>query len=145
MKPWWKFRSSSSERPFVTTSSNSARDWFNDFEREAFRLETLDDYSKSGGVDAYRAFLAGEPQPEDYATADWMTTVGNAVQSGRRIYRVHILARPLTDYLRFELSWGYRRNMMAGRSSSSWTRPTRRTRSHRPRTSGSSMSGSSAR
>ncbi|KOU45420.1 hypothetical protein ADK55_22000 [Streptomyces sp. WM4235] len=89
-------------------------DWFNNFSREAFRLETLDDYSKSGGVDAYQAFLAGDPQPEDYKTAGWMTTVGDAVQSGRRIYRVHILARPLTNYLRFELSWGYRRNMAAG-------------------------------
>ncbi len=43
-----------------------------------------------------------------------MTTVGDAVQAGKRIYRVHILARPLTDYLRFELGWGYRRNMTAG-------------------------------
>lgn len=98
----------------MTTSSKTLGDWFKDFSREAFRLETLDDYSKSGGVDAYRAFLAGEPQSEDYKTAGWMTTVGDAVASGKRIYRVHILARPLTDYLRFELSWGYRRNMAAG-------------------------------
>lgn len=98
----------------MTTSSKTLGDWFKDFGHEAFRLETLDDYSKSGGVDAYRAFLAGEPQPEDFATAGWVTTVGNAVRSGKRIYRVHILARPLTDYLRFELSWGYRRNMAAG-------------------------------
>ncbi|WP_053681270.1 DUF6879 family protein [Streptomyces sp. WM4235] len=98
----------------MTTSSKTLGDWFNNFSREAFRLETLDDYSKSGGVDAYQAFLAGDPQPEDYKTAGWMTTVGDAVQSGRRIYRVHILARPLTNYLRFELSWGYRRNMAAG-------------------------------
>ncbi|WP_330330541.1 hypothetical protein OHS33_12900 [Streptomyces sp. NBC_00536] len=89
-------------------------DWLKGFSREAFRLETLDDYSKAGGVDAYRAFLAGEPQPEKFQTAEWMTTVGNAVQSGKRIYRVHVLARPLTDYLRFELSWGYRRNIEAG-------------------------------
>ncbi|MFD9567786.1 DUF6879 family protein [Streptomyces sp. NPDC059994] len=98
----------------MTTSSKTLGDWFKDFGHEAFRLETLDDYSKSGGVDAYRAFLAGEPQPEDYKTAGWITTVGDAVQSGKRIYRVHILSRPLTDYLRFELSWGYRRNMAAG-------------------------------
>ncbi|MBT2456587.1 DUF6879 family protein [Streptomyces sp. ISL-86] len=98
----------------MTTSSKTLGDWFQDFDREAFRLETLDDYSKSGGVDAYRAFLAGEAQPEDYKTAGWLTTVGAAVQSGKRIYRVHILARPLTDYLRFELSWGYRRNMTVG-------------------------------
>ncbi|MFD9489355.1 DUF6879 family protein [Streptomyces sp. NPDC059991] len=98
----------------MTTSSKTLGDWFKDFGHEAFRLETLDDYSKSGGVDAYRAFLADEPQPEDYKTAGWITTVGDAVQSGKRIYRVHILSRPLTDYLRFELSWGYRRNMAAG-------------------------------
>ncbi|MFE2549265.1 DUF6879 family protein [Streptomyces sp. NPDC059355] len=98
----------------MTTSSRSLGDWFKDFDVAAFRLETLDDYSKSGGVDAYRAFLAGEPQPENYNTVGWMTTVGEAVRSGRRIYRVHVLARPLTDYLRYELSWGYRRNMTAG-------------------------------
>ncbi|GAA0459078.1 DUF6879 family protein [Streptomyces sp. NPDC046215] len=98
----------------MTTSSKTLGDWLKTFDREAFRLETLDDYSKSGGVDAYRAFLAGEPQPEEYKTAGWVKTVGDAVRSGKRIYRVHILARPLTDYLRFELSWGYHRNMAAG-------------------------------
>ena len=98
----------------MTTSSKSLGDWFEDFEREAFRLETLDDYSQSGGVDAYQAFLAGKPQPEEYKTAGWVRTVSDAVQAGKRIYRVHVLARPLTDYLRFELSWGYIRNMAAG-------------------------------
>ncbi|MEV7982195.1 DUF6879 family protein [Streptomyces sp. NPDC086519] len=98
----------------TTSSSRSLGEWFTEFEREAFRLETLDDYSQSGGVDAYQAFLAGEEQPESYRTASWMTTVGNATKSGKRVYRVHILSRPLTDYLRFELSWGYRRNMTAG-------------------------------
>jgi hypothetical protein len=39
----------------VTTSSRSLADLFDAFEREAFRLETLDDYSKSGSVDAYQA------------------------------------------------------------------------------------------
>jgi hypothetical protein len=77
-------------------------------------LETLDDHSQSSGADAYQAFLAGEEQPESYKTAAWLTTVGNATTDGKRVYRVHVLSRPLTDYLRFELSWGYRRNMSAG-------------------------------
>ncbi|MER6916152.1 DUF6879 family protein [Streptomyces sp. NPDC000594] len=98
----------------MTTSSKTIGEWFSDFEREAFRLETLDDYSQSGSVEAYQAFVAGKPQPADFATSDWVTTVGNATRSGRRMYRVHILNRPLTEYLRFELSWGYRRNMTAG-------------------------------
>lgn len=83
------------------------------FEREAFRLETLDDYSRSGNVDAYRAFLAGEPQPDDYNTG-WIEELRSHTEKGRRVYRVHVLARPLTDYLRFELGWGYRRNMAGG-------------------------------
>jgi hypothetical protein len=87
---------------------------FRTFEREAFRLETLDDYSQSGGVDAYRAFLAGEPQPESYKSAGWVTTVRNATEAGKRMYRVHVVNRPLTDYLRFELGWGYVRNQEAG-------------------------------
>ncbi|MFJ7155894.1 DUF6879 family protein [Streptomyces sp. NPDC101118] len=98
----------------MTDSSRTLGEWIEEFEREAFRLETLDDYSQSGGVDAYRAFLAGEPQPEDHKTAAWVGTVANAVRNGKRMYRVHILSRPLTEYLRFELSWGYRRNMTAG-------------------------------
>ncbi|MFI5981816.1 DUF6879 family protein [Streptomyces sp. NPDC051555] len=98
----------------MTTSSKSLGDWLKDFEQEAFRLETLDDYSQSGGVGAYQDFLAGKPQPEDFKTADWVATVGNATQAGKRMYRVHIVTRPLTDYLRFELGWGYIRNMAAG-------------------------------
>ncbi|WP_327678086.1 DUF6879 family protein [Kitasatospora sp. NBC_00458] len=98
----------------MTTSSRPLGEWFGAFEREAFRLETLDDYSRSGGVDAYEAFLAGEPQPESYRSADWVTTVRNATRAGKRMYRVHVLSRPLTPYLRFELGWGYRRNALAG-------------------------------
>ncbi|MBB5933765.1 DUF6879 family protein [Streptomyces zagrosensis] len=87
---------------------------FKEFQREAFRLETLDDYSKSGGVEAYQAFLAGKPQPKEYKSAGWVETVRGATQSGKRMYRVHLLSRPLSDYLRFELGWGYVRNQEAG-------------------------------
>ncbi|MEV6972001.1 DUF6879 family protein [Kitasatospora sp. NPDC093806] len=98
----------------MTTSSRTLGACFSTFSREAFRLETLDDYSRSGGVDAYQAFLAGEAQPAGYRTAGWVTTVTDATDAGKRMYRVHILSRPLTDYLRFELTWGYHRNMAAG-------------------------------
>ncbi|MEU3064451.1 DUF6879 family protein [Streptomyces subrutilus] len=86
---------------------------FDTFEREAFRLETLDDYSKSGNVDAYRAFLGGEPQPADYNDA-WVSELCSHTSMGKRVYRVHILSRPLTPYLRFELGWGYRKNAIGG-------------------------------
>ncbi|WP_059005628.1 DUF6879 family protein [Streptomyces specialis] len=97
----------------MTTSSKTLGDLFDSFKREAFRLETLDDYSKSGNVDAYRAFLAGEPQPDDY-NEGWVEELRSHTEKGRRIYRVHILSRPLTEYLSFELGWGYWKNMTGG-------------------------------
>ncbi|MER7707510.1 DUF6879 family protein [Kitasatospora sp. NPDC097605] len=98
----------------MTISSRTLGECFSSFERTAFRLETLDDYSRSGGVDAYHAFLAGGEQPAEYKAAGWVATVAEATGAGKRMYRVHVLARPLTDYLRFELEWGYHRNMAAG-------------------------------
>ncbi|MGG2458280.1 DUF6879 family protein [Streptomyces sp. RGM 3693] len=97
----------------MTTSSRTLGSLFDTFDREAFRLETLDDYSRSGSVDAYRAFLAGQDRPDGY-NADWLEEVKGLVDSGRRIYRVHVLTRPLTPYLRFELGWGYVTNATAG-------------------------------
>ncbi|MGW5527515.1 DUF6879 family protein [Streptomyces xanthochromogenes] len=88
-------------------------DAFDTFRCEAFRLETLDDYGGSGNVDAYRAFLDGQTKPEDY-NADWLEEVRAWTASGRRVYRVHAVTRPLSAYLRFELGWGYRTNATAG-------------------------------
>ncbi|WP_411079980.1 DUF6879 family protein [Streptomyces sp. cmx-18-6] len=86
---------------------------FDDFKQEAFRLETRDDYGHSGNVDAYRLFLDGEPKPEGYNT-DWLDEVRKHVSAGRRMYRVHVVTRPLTPYLRYELGWGYITNSTAG-------------------------------
>src|SRR5690349_381463 len=98
----------------MAASRRTLGDWFGTFAVEAFRLETLDDYSQSGGIEAFHAFLAGEEQPDDYKNAGWVKTVAAATKAGKRMYRVHILSRPLTPYLRFELGWGYQRNAEAG-------------------------------
>ncbi|MEU3920013.1 DUF6879 family protein [Streptomyces sp. NPDC029004] len=97
----------------MSSSSKTFAELFDNFEREAFRLETLDDYGKSGNVVAYQAFLTGEPQPEAY-NAEWVAELQSHVSKGKRVYRVHVLSRPLTPYLRFELGWGYRQNMSGG-------------------------------
>ncbi|MFJ9429322.1 DUF6879 family protein [Streptomyces sp. NPDC101490] len=93
--------------------SETLGDLFDSFQEEAFRLETLDDYSRSGNVDAYRAFLAGEARPADYNDG-WVEELRGHTSEGRRVYRVHVLSRPLTPYLRFELGWGYRKNATGG-------------------------------
>ncbi|MGC5342343.1 DUF6879 family protein [Streptomyces sp. DT171] len=94
----------------MASASPTLGDLFDSFEREVFRLETLDDYSRSGNTDAYRAFMAGDGQPEDY-NAHWVEELRTHTGRGKRDYRVHVLTRPLTDYLRFELGRGYRKNM----------------------------------
>ncbi|MER0241172.1 DUF6879 family protein [Streptomyces sp. HSW2009] len=38
---------------------------FDSFATEAFRLETLDDYGKSGSVEAYGLFREGREKPAD--------------------------------------------------------------------------------
>ncbi|MGA4540120.1 DUF6879 family protein [Uniformispora flossi] len=86
---------------------------FDTFEREAFRLETLDTYSVPSSNPSLHAFLDGHPKPDDYNRA-WCSEVQAITQAGKRIYRVHVLSRPLTPYLRFELGWGYRTNATAG-------------------------------
>jgi hypothetical protein len=97
----------------VTSSSKSLSELFDTFEREAFRLETLDDYGGSGNTDAYRRFLAGELPVEDY-NSEWVAELRSHTGNGKRVYRVHILSRPLTPYLRFELGWGYQTNAVGG-------------------------------
>ena len=93
--------------------SEDLAELFDTFEREAFRLETLSDYSGSGNSDAYQAFLAGKPRPADY-NESWVSELRSHTGSGKRIYRVHVLSRPLTPYLRFELGWGYQKNATGG-------------------------------
>ncbi|MFF7232261.1 hypothetical protein BX264_4560 [Streptomyces sp. 2333.5] len=86
---------------------------FDAFQREAFRLETLDDYSRSGNTEAFQAFLAGQLQPAGYNEA-WVSELRSHTSRGKRVYRVHVLTRPLTPYLRFELGWGYQKNATGG-------------------------------
>ncbi|WP_329175177.1 DUF6879 family protein [Streptomyces sp. NBC_01477] len=97
----------------MISSSSDLAERFTTFEREAFRLEILADYNVPSSADNLRAFLAGESKPEGY-NAGWVETVRAAIDNGKRMYRVHIVSRPLTEYLRYELGWGYVTNMTGG-------------------------------
>ncbi|MBO1413322.1 DUF6879 family protein [Streptomyces sp. FH025] len=97
----------------MSISGEDFENLFSTFRREAFRLETLDDYSGSSDPEYLRSFFDGEPQPTDY-NQDWADEVLANTSGGKRMYRVHILARPLTPYLRYELGWGYTKNLTVG-------------------------------
>ncbi|MFI7100097.1 DUF6879 family protein [Streptomyces sp. NPDC050161] len=97
----------------MASSSRTLGEYFETFGQEAFRLETLDDYGKSGNTEAFQTFLAGKPQPENY-NERWVAELRKRSAGGKRIYRVHVLSRPLTPYLQYELGWAYWKNMTGG-------------------------------
>jgi len=86
--------------------------FFDSMERDAFRLETLPVYRVSQEEEAIARFLAGEPMPPE-DTAEWAQRLQRYAATGRSVSRVHVLTRPLTDYLRFEFQY-YASNVAAG-------------------------------
>ena len=88
------------------------RMFFNSYQREAFRLETLPEYNVSSERTEYENFLTtGRLDiPDD---DPWLTRVRHFRQTGRWIGRVHVICRPLTNYLRYEFSV-YRHTVAAG-------------------------------
>jgi hypothetical protein len=75
------------------------------FEREAYRLETLDCYDSS----LYLSWQRGEP----YDRAGWDQMLAMHRSRGATVCRVHLLPVVLTDYLVHELDF-YRGSVEAG-------------------------------
>ncbi|MGC0415093.1 DUF6879 family protein [Embleya sp. AB8] len=86
--------------------------FFDSFEHEAFRLETLSAYSMLGEEQEYADFMATGylDLPED---DPWLTKLAHYRASGRKVSRVHVVTPPLSDYLRYEFA-AYRYNVAAG-------------------------------
>ncbi len=84
---------------------------FQAFESSAFKMETRDRYDVEGERDEFRSFLEGADMPEEWEDSPWMRSM---TEAGKTLRRVHILRSPLSDYLRFELGWGYVGNVRAG-------------------------------
>ncbi|GAA4522833.1 hypothetical protein GCM10023191_102300 [Actinoallomurus oryzae] len=94
--------------------SSEYRRLFDSFTRSAFRLETFQRYQVDYEEEPLRRFLAGEPRPHDPHKQGWIERVRNAAAAGKTMRRVHIVVEPVSDYLRYELSWSYRDNVAAG-------------------------------
>ncbi len=88
------------------------REFFDSYQREAFRLETLPAYKVDSERPEYECFLAtGKLSiPDD---DPWLVRVRLFRRTGRWIGRVHVISRPLTDYLRYEFAV-YRYTVAAG-------------------------------
>ncbi|MFZ0119204.1 MAG: DUF6879 family protein [Pseudonocardiaceae bacterium] len=94
--------------------SPSFDDYFELARTDIFRLETLQTYGNSGEDAALAAFEAGEPHLITPGKREWIALVTERTAAGCTMHRVHVVTEPITDYLRFELNWGYAPNDKAG-------------------------------
>ncbi|MFD8550549.1 DUF6879 family protein [Streptomyces fradiae] len=85
-----------------------------EFESEAWRLETLPKYLVPQETEELEAFRAGKRvDPLTYSSA-YTENLKRIRGEGKRKGRVHIVARPLSEYLRFEFSRYYAPHVLAG-------------------------------
>jgi hypothetical protein len=89
---------------------------FERFQHTAFRLETLQHYSMPYEDKLLRRFLAGESKPAELNAkyAWWYRVIADAIAAGKHVERIHVVAEPHSDYMRFQLAWLYPGNAVAG-------------------------------
>lgn len=80
---------------------------------EAWRLETLPQYLVPQEAEEFSAFREGRSLTPYLASA-YTERVSRQRAEGKRNGRVHIVTRPLSDYLRFEFSRYYEVHVQAG-------------------------------
>ncbi|MFD4169119.1 DUF6879 family protein [Streptomyces albidoflavus] len=86
---------------------------FSEFQTEAWRLETRPVYRVPQEADEFARFLGGERFPGPYED-DWTALIRRHRDTGGTIGRVHVVTRPLSDYLRFEFERYYRHQAPVG-------------------------------
>ena len=80
----------------------------------ARRLETLQHYDVPGDEERQQAFRAGAPLPPPRPTKlDDLELIAELRERGVYVGRVHVIDRPLSEYVRYELAV-YAENIAAG-------------------------------
>lgn len=87
---------------------------FRAFTHEAVRLETLQHYQVPGDEERQRAFREGRPLPPRPEKSASVEIIRNATAAGKRFARIHIVDKPLSDYVRYEIGAAYPENAAAG-------------------------------
>jgi hypothetical protein len=79
---------------------------FSEFKSRAFRLEVLPRYTVDEERSVFEKYKLGLARPKDL-NAEWLAILDMARASGKTFSRTRILLGPMTEYLRFEIDWGY--------------------------------------
>ncbi|MBT2524705.1 hypothetical protein J7E91_04480 [Streptomyces sp. ISL-99] len=78
---------------------------FRDFQNEAWRLETLPAYNVPQEAEEIRAYLAGERIDPHTHSNEYTEDLKRVRREGKSKGRVHVVTRPLSDYLRYEFMY----------------------------------------
>lgn len=84
-----------------------------DFERSAFRFDTLPHYAGDSERAGLALFLSGQKKPERH-NANTHDTVRRAIADGKSWTKVKLVRRPFSDYTRYSLEWIIPGNAAAG-------------------------------
>jgi hypothetical protein len=77
---------------------------FDDFTTSTWRLEALQRYAVDEELERIRAWQEGLPRPErSVRTSPWLRRVAVSTADGKQWGRVHVVAHPLSEYVRYEL------------------------------------------
>lgn len=87
---------------------------FSSCKKSAFRLELLSIYTVPEEEKAIALYLAGDPEPPADFNKEWIDILERANRDSVKFSRVRVIDGPLTDYIRFEFDWGYRKNIKFG-------------------------------
>ncbi|MGW4445216.1 DUF6879 family protein [Streptomyces sp. NPDC004682] len=87
---------------------------FQGFQREAWRLETLSQYLMPQEAEELEAFRSGVRIDPRTVSNEYTDRLRQQATEGRPQGRVHIVTRPLSEYLRFEFSQYYAPHSLAG-------------------------------
>jgi hypothetical protein len=88
--------------------------YFSRFQNSAFRLEMLNVYSVAEEEKPFAAFERGEQEADRQFNKDWHEILERASEQGKHFSRVRIASEPISNYLRFEVKWGYETNVLKG-------------------------------
>ncbi|MFF3980900.1 DUF6879 family protein [Streptomyces sp. NPDC001828] len=87
---------------------------FERFTREAWRLETLPQYLMPQEEEEFAAFRAGTRIDPGSVANEYTERLRRQAGEGRTQGRVHVVSRPLSEYLRFEFHHYYKAHALAG-------------------------------
>jgi hypothetical protein len=98
----------------VLLDGDEWRAMFREIRSEAWRLETLPQYLVPQESDELEAFRAGSRIDPHTYSSPYTEGLERQRGEGKRKGRVHVVSRPLSEYLRFEFSRYYAPHVLAG-------------------------------